>query len=123
MCQNLTNFVNFYRANAHHVKQCMMVSLLRQSGYTMITAPTLSSLIKNESSICSYVQAQHQQLYKKCTAILTLLEVDSALAQWTIQQLEIPARLSSDVLCETARDFCHLLGIPDNTLAFSQGWL
>ncbi|KAG8722889.1 hypothetical protein FRC08_004519 [Ceratobasidium sp. 394] len=101
-----------------------LVPVLREMGYTTIVASTFSRLVRAESKIRSYVDSQPQRLYEKRPPILTLPEVDSATAQWVIQKLSTNrARLTGDMICEKARQFCRLLGYPDDTLAFSNGWL
>jgi hypothetical protein len=78
-------------------------------GYTTIVRSTLSHLVQNETSIRSYLESQPQRLYEKRSPRLTLLEVDSALAQWVLQKLSMNARLTGDIFVRRAANFVAFL--------------
>ncbi|KAF8606158.1 CenpB-DNA-bind-domain-containing protein, partial [Ceratobasidium sp. AG-I] len=86
--------------------------------------PTLSRIIRQEELIRAYVAAHPERLHHKRRPLVRLPEVEAALSQWVQQKQGRNLRLTGAVLCEKARDFCHLLHVPlEEELKFSNGWL
>ena len=51
-------------------------------------------------------------------------EIESALVEWILQCQHNGARITGDLICEKAKRFSELRGIPeDDHLSFSNGWL
>ncbi|QRV77582.1 tigger transposable element derived-like protein [Ceratobasidium sp. AG-Ba] len=126
--QHLTNFDKLRVINIYHTfptgTGLVKASLeLQKYGYT-VSAPTLSRYLHAEWDIREYVAVDSRRLYEKHTPRLKLPQIDAATAQWVIQTLHSPrAQITGEMIREKAREFCVLMGVPDNALAFSNGWL
>lgn len=105
------------------MSQVDMIPHLHAMGYITICQPTISRLLRDELSIRNRCNGNPRALSEKRPPLLTLPEVDAVLKQWVIQKLYSNLRLTGDIICEKARDFCRRLGYPDNLLVFSHGWL
>jgi hypothetical protein len=93
-------------------------------GYSRIVQLTILHLLRDKQKIRAYVAFHPHWLSEKHGPNLTLPEVDFALTHWVIQKLSTShIRLTGDIICKKARDFCRLLGVPNESLSFSQGWL
>ncbi|QRW02257.1 DDE superfamily endonuclease [Ceratobasidium sp. AG-Ba] len=127
--QHLTNFdklqvIDIYHSLPAGTSLARAIPVLRQRGYTTVSTSTLSRYLHAEWDIREYVAVDSRRLYEKHTPKLRLPQVDAATAQWVIQTLHSPrARITGEMICEKAREFCRLMGIPDDALAFSNGWL
>ncbi|KAF8706676.1 DDE protein, partial [Rhizoctonia solani] len=97
---------------------------LRGMGYYTLSQSTLSSLLKDEDLLRAYADTHPKHLHVKRRPIVQLPQVEAALHEWILQKQGRGIRLTGDIICEKARDFCRLFNIAESeTLKFSNGWL
>jgi hypothetical protein len=118
------DIIDFYRA--HQDLPCVTQSLAVQSLHVKptLSQSTLSGYLCRDQEIRDYTRQNSNWISYKQPLRVTLPQVDTALIQWVYERLRRGVRLTGDVICEQARQFCNTFEIPThNRLKFTHGWL
>ncbi|KAL2558215.1 HTH CenpB-type DNA-binding domain [Forsythia ovata] len=70
-----------------------------------------------------YESMASNDLTAKCQRIVAYLKLDSTLANWVLQCQAHQVELSAEIIKENGRLFAEQLGIGDDAIEFSNGWL
>jgi hypothetical protein len=119
------DIIDFYRAHQDlpGVTQSLAVQRLRVK-YPTLSQSTLSDYLSREQEIRDYVRQNPTCLSYKQPLRVTLPQVDAALTKWVFERLRRGVRLTGDVICEKARQFCNDFNIPPRSrIKFTHGWL
>ncbi|QRV94511.1 tigger transposable element-derived protein 6 [Ceratobasidium sp. AG-Ba] len=93
-------------------------------GFPSIAQSTLSSYLKAEDTIRTFVAAHPTRIHAKQTSPVKLPQVEESLYKCILEKQNSRVCLTGALICAKAREFCQLLNLPqDKVLKFSSGWL
>ncbi|QRV81635.1 tigger transposable element-derived protein 6 [Ceratobasidium sp. AG-Ba] len=89
-------------------------------GFPGIAQSTLSSYLKAEDTIHTFVATHPTCIHAKQTSSVKLPQVEEALYKWIMEKQNSRVCLTGALICAKAREFCRLLDVPqDKVLKFS----
>jgi hypothetical protein len=119
-----THILDYFHAlKASGVTQVAVVNHFCSEFPTFCTS-TMSSILAHEQEIRNYASSNPQRLSYKCPFHVLLPRVDAAMHEWVQERICHGIRLTGDVICKKACNFCIEFGVPDGQQPmFSHGWL
>ena len=116
------SILDFRQLNPHLTQSDIAQHLCAR--FPFITQSAISRYVTQEKELRDYAAKFPQRLTYTRELAVYLPTVDAALTQWVTEKLDHGrVHLTGPLLCEKARQFAQLLGVPDNQLKFSDGWL